>query len=128
MAAWDEFLYSITLEAGEDLSAEQYRFVDIDTARARSCVVTGDGGTARTVGVLQNAPDAVGNAATVGVQGVSRVEAGAAVVVGALVSADATGKAVTATTGERVLGVALEAASATGEIIPIKLGYLGAAA
>lgn len=126
MAAWDEMLYSITLEAGEDLSAHQFRFVDVSTSVARTCISVGSAGSTRTIGVLQNDPDAAGKAATVGVMGVSRVEAGEAIAVGDYIAANADGKALDADTQDQViLGVALEAATATGQIIPVKLGFLG---
>lgn len=47
------------------------------------------------------------------------VAAGAAVLVGALVTTDATGRAVTAATGNTVLGVALTASGAADEVITI---------
>ena len=47
--------------------------------------------------------------------GFADVEAGAAYARGALLTADATGRAVTAATGNRVIGMALASANAAGE-------------
>ena len=55
------------------------------------------------------------------------VEAGAAVAVGALVTSDAQGRAVTAASTERILGHAYLAAGAAGEIMTI-IGLKGALA
>ena len=53
------------------------------------------------VGVLQNKPQGPGFAATVGYEGVTKVVAGGACAAGALLTADAQGRAVVATTGQR---------------------------
>ncbi len=58
------------------------------------------------------------------------MEAGAAVSIGDSVATDASGKAVTATTSDAILGQARSAAGADGEIISVELTlpYGGAAA
>lgn len=53
--------------------------------------------------------------------GFARVTSGAAVAVGASVSSDAAGKAITATTGHVVQGVAMEAAGGADETIIVDL-------
>jgi hypothetical protein len=78
--------------AGADLSSSQYFFVKLDTATA--AVVAGAGENA--IGVLQNAP-ASGAVAIIRTQGLSKVIAGDAVVIGVAVASNAAGKAVTAT-------------------------------
>jgi hypothetical protein len=73
-------------------------------------------------GVLQNKPQRVGEAATVGQRGVSLVMAGAAVSAGAGVKCDATSRAVTATPGTDVaVGIAIGSASGAGEVFPVLL-------
>jgi hypothetical protein len=57
---------------------------------------------------------AIGEYVPLDVMGTTIVEAGAAVAAGARVKVTAAGKAITATTGTTVMGVALEAASGDG--------------
>ena len=109
-----------TLLAGEDLSAKQFYFVKIDSNGAVALCGNGEAG----MGVLENAPES-GYAAEVLVNGIARVYAGAAVTKGYQVAADATGRAVRATTGEYILGTAIEAASDAGEMITILLEKQG---
>lgn len=73
-------------------------------------------------GVLQNKPQKPGEAATVGIRGVSLVMAGAAVTAGAGVKCDSTSRGVTATPGTDVaLGIALGSAAGAGEVFPVLL-------
>lgn len=102
----------ITLEAGVDLSAKQYFFMSVSSdGQIDPC---GDGATA--VGVLQNDPAAAGRAAEVCINGVTKVSAGGTIAAGAEVASDAAGEAVTAATGDVILGIALQAAT-DGDII-----------
>lgn len=109
----------ITRKADADLSANQYRFV---TATASNgCALAG--ANARALGVLQNKPTS-GKAATVITDGPTKVVAGGAFDPGDYVKSDANGKAVEVT-GEaagvivELLGIALEAAGADGDIVEI---------
>lgn len=77
-------------------------------------------------GVLQNNPDAAGKAATVAILGVTRVVAGAAFEEGVLLGSNASGKAVTATSGEYILALAKEPAAADGDIVLAQLIISGA--
>ena len=77
--------------------------------------MTGDG--AKADGVLQNKPAASGRAATVGIDGVTKVRVGAAVTAGDDLASDSTGRAVTATTGDIIIGRALEDGSAANVVI-----------
>lgn len=105
-----------SLEAGSDLSASQYHFVSV--AADGQVDATGDGAMAD--GVLLNDPAAAGRPATVCVSGFVKVKAGAAITRGDYIASDASGKAVAATTtGDVILGTALEAATADGDIISI---------
>lgn len=108
-----------TYVAGADLSAKQYTFV---TATGNSVVATGDGAAA--TGVLWNDP-ASGRAASVVRGGEPHVYAGAAIAAGAQVASDANGKAVTATSGDVILGVARHAVTAADELVMIT--FYGAA-
>lgn len=113
--ALESALHTISLEAGQDLSANQYYFVSV----AADGQVDPTGAGLHADGVLQNDPAAAGRAASVCIGGRTKVEAGGTVTVGGPVAADASGKAVDATTGDVILGTALEAADADGDIISI---------
>lgn len=115
--AFKENQTSISLEASGDLSANQWYFVDVDTNG--QAAVVGDGADA--IGVLQNDPDTQGHAASVAIDGVSRVSCGASVTAGDDVSSDANGQAVTSASGDVVLGKALEDASGADSIIAVLL-------
>lgn len=113
----------VTLEAGQDLSASQYFFVAV--AADGQVDPAGDGAYAE--GVLQNDPSAAGRAASVQISGISKVVAGGAVSVGDAVASTAAGKATTAATGDIILGTALEAATADGDVIAVLIQPRGAA-
>lgn len=107
-----------TLVAGEDLSAKQYYIVQLD---ASGDVEVGEGATDLLVGVLQNKPES-GENAIYRFLGTTKVIASAAIAIGALVTTTNAGKAVTTTTDKDVvIGRALEAAGAAGDIIEIQL-------
>lgn len=123
--AYEENLKTLTLVAAADLSAQQYRFVNLDgTGKAALA-----GAGAEAVGVLQNKPvaNAEATVADIGGGGTSKVVAGAAIAAGARVASDASGRAVTAGVGNAILGRARVAAAAAGEIIPVLLFHNGAA-
>jgi len=65
--------------------------------------------------------DAGSIVADVRIEGISKVVAGAAVAIGAPVTSNASGRAVTATTGQRGAGVALQTAAANGDLIDVQL-------
>lgn len=114
--AFENPVLTISLPASADLSAEQLKFV-VNNGSGAAAVA---GAAASALGVIQNNPTAAGTASIM-VLGVSRVRAGAAIAVGAKLGSDANGKAVTATTGDTILGIALEAAAADEDIIPVLL-------
>lgn len=132
--SYDEGLRTITLNADASLAVytgvpsipgsptlnygKQYTFVKV--TGTRQCGLT----TAKTdlsVGVLQNKPQVTGQAATVGIRGVSNVMAGAAITAGATVTTDATGRAVASTGTDVVYGIALAAATGANELVPVLL-------
>lgn len=111
--AREEALKSITLKAGADLSAKQYRVGALNASG--DVVVAGE--KARAVGIIQNNPKE--GATTVGINGVSRVIAGDVIPCGP-VQSDADGAVVPYTDGE-IVGDVCEPASAAGQIISIIL-------
>jgi len=118
--AFENPVLVLSLPAAADLSSSQHFIVKTSSGTA---ALAGAGDVA--MGVLQNDPVS-GEAASIMVAGVSRLVAGAVIAEGAQVAADANGKGRTATTGDIVLGIALEAAGADGDIIPLLLNVGGA--
>lgn len=117
--ASQEALRSITREAAGDLSADQFTFM---AAQSDGEVDQVGSAGATAIGVLQNKPAAVGREAEVGVRGVTKVRAGASFAAGVKIQSDAAGLAILAASGDEVLGVSLEAAGASGEIVEMLLG------
>jgi hypothetical protein len=116
--AYEIGLTTITAEAGQDLSAKQFYFGTI----AADGQVDPTAAAAAADGVIMGKPDAAGKVFPLATQPgqVVKVVAGAAVARGALLEADASGRAVTQAAG-KILGKALAAAGAAGEIIPALL-------
>jgi hypothetical protein len=112
-------LNKVTMEAGSDLSAAQYKFVSM--ASDTQVDVVGTKG-AVAIGVLLDKPAAAGRAASVAIGGVCKVAAGAAVAAGAEVISDATGRAIATDAADQyILGTAIEAAAAAGNVIAVRL-------
>lgn len=105
-----------TFIAGEDLSSAQFKFV---TLEADGQVDLADAAGERAIGVLLNEPTA-GKAATVAMTGKVMVVAGASVTAGAALQTDASGDAITAASGDYVMGYALEDA-VDGQVFAIEL-------
>jgi hypothetical protein len=132
--AYEEALYSITLNADASIakytgvpgqpgsavpnSGFQYRFVKI--TGKRTCGLATDASDV-IVGVLNNKPQNVGNAATVGVWGISFLTIGAVVNPGDLLTTDNQGRGVKATVAGSEGAIALSASTVAGELIPVLL-------
>lgn len=107
-----------TKEASEDLSAKQFYIVQMD---ANGDMEVAESATDLLLGVLQDKPES-GQAGTYRHMGTTKVVASDAIAIGARVTTTNAGKAVTTTTnGDVVVGIALEAAAADGDIIEIQL-------
>lgn len=127
---------AISLPAGADLSAKQFRAVKVNSSA--QAVVAGAGEFA--IGILQNKPGS-GQAASIVFGGVSKAILGGNVTAGATVTADSTGALVDATEartnttdadasadpliGSNILGVAL-AGGVAGDIVPVLILVAGA--
>lgn len=109
-------LQVITLEAAANLSANQYHWVKVDSNGRAALAVAAD----KPVGILQNKPTALGQAATVMTYGISKVVAGASLTAGNTVRADASSHAVAASAGEPAGGIAMESAD-SADIIAVLL-------
>ena len=105
-----------TFIAGEDLSSAQFKFVTLESDGE---VDLADSAGENCVGVLINDP-AAAEAATVVMSGKVMVTAGDTIAAGDAVATDAAGDAVTASTGNIVMGYATEA-GVDGQIIAIEL-------
>jgi len=105
-----------TYVAGEDLSAAQFKFV---TLESDGQIDLADSAGENCVGVLLNDP-ASGNAATVVMSGKTLVKSGGTIAAGASVATNAAGLAVTAASGNIVMGYATEAA-VSGQTMAVEL-------
>lgn len=108
----------VSFEAGADLSTRQYHFVKVTGAQTCNAITAT---TDKPVGVLQNKPGAVGRAATVNVDGISKVVAGAAIAAGSPITFNAAGQAIVATTGLTIHGVAMGSAGALADLVSVLL-------
>lgn len=106
--AYTELLRSITLEADSSIAVytgppgvtgsadpnggKQYYFVKATGAQTAGLAVAA--ANERVIGILQNKPQTVGEAATVAIDGVSLAEAGGTITAGTGVKVNASGKAV----------------------------------
>lgn len=115
MTASGAFQVNDTKKANADLSAQQYQFVQLSAADTVS-MASGPTGEAN-YGVLQNKPAAAGRAAEVTILGFTKVKASTAITANALITSNTSGKAVTSTSAQVVLGRALTAAGAENDII-----------
>lgn len=130
--AYEESLRSITLTADATLavftgvpgqpgsavpnSGKQYCFVKVTGVGQVGLA----GATGAVNGVLQNKPQNTGNAATVGLRGVSKVVSSAAITAGSPIFSTATGQAASTGTGPQA-GVALNTTANAGELVSVLL-------
>jgi hypothetical protein len=99
---------TITVPAGADLSAAQWKFVKLNSSgQAVVCDGVGD----QPLGVLCNKPDEAGKAAEVQIGGVAKVQLGGTVTAGDKIMVNASALAVTQTGVNNVAGYALEGGS-----------------
>jgi hypothetical protein len=104
---------SISVPAAADLSAAQYRMMDINSSGQIATVATKG---AKMAGVLQDKPAAAGRIGALGYSGVTKVELGDTVAAGAEVISDANGAAVATDAADQyILGVCLEGGT-VGEV------------
>lgn len=108
------------LVAGAAIAA--YRIVKLSAA---DTVIQSAAATDAHIGVVTDVGPASGERCEVMTHGIANVEAGAAVTLGALVTSDATGRGIAAApavgANARHIGVALDAASAAGDVIRVLL-------
>lgn len=109
---------TITLPVASDQSTNMYRFVK----GSGIGVVVNDVAGGPCIGVLDtNDANAAGKRAPIVVGGVAKVAAGAACAAWSNVQSDATGRAIPAAAADFSQGIALAAATAAGQVIPVLL-------
>lgn len=110
---WDH-----TFLAAADLTTLQFRIVKLMANKREVNVATAAADA--LLGVNQEKPSAVGRPTSVRLLGISKVVAGAAITIHSAITSDGFGRAIATTTaGNSVLGYALEAATAIGDIITV---------
>lgn len=113
----NELMDLASFQAGQDLSAHKHHFVSMSADGQ----VDPTGNGAKALGVLHQESAVVGSAVSVAIRGISKVVVGTGgLTAGNNVASDANAEAVLATTGEIILGTALETAAA-GELARILL-------
>lgn len=107
---------NVTLVAGADLSAAQYKFVKLNPSGQAILVAAA---TDKPIGVLQNSP-ASGGEANVTISGGTKFVGSGSIAVGAQIGSDANGKGAALVAGtdttKYVVGTVLVATGADGEI------------
>ena len=109
----------ISLIAGEDLSADQFKFVKGGTADFRVILVT-SATASSPIGVLQDDPATAGLPCTVRVSGVAKVLAGGTVTRFTTVTLMSTGAVQDKNGSDIIVGVALES-GASGDFVTVRL-------
>lgn len=119
--------------ASGDLSADQFLFVVLNSSGQLAVA----GANVEVLGVLQSTPNAAGRGGEVRCFGVSKVLCGGTFNPGDLIASDASGKAVKFTAasvsagtpeplaGSHVVGIALTAGAAGGELASVLLTHAG---
>lgn len=119
MATESTFVWDASFQAAADLSSNQFCIVKSTGAGLASLCTGSSMGVAGPLGVLQNAPTS-NHAASVRLLGRTKLSASAAIAIGDWVTSSTGGQGVTATsTGEKVIGVAVTASTAAGQLIDI---------
>ncbi len=116
--------FAFTLPASADLSTSQYSFVEVDTAGEVALPAT----TATAIlGVLQNKPTVQGQAASIMVNGISKITAPASTVAeGDIIQASTLGQAVAHATGGNAVGRIVSGSSGgAGRVLSVLIQPFG---
>lgn len=97
-------------------SGKQFRWLKVTGSNLVGLCSTG--ATENPIGVLQNKPQGVNDAATVGFNGISMVELGATVVAGASLKLDTSSRVITGTKGTDVIVAVALLGGAVGQLVP----------
>lgn len=108
------------LVATATLAAKQYYVVQASST-AGECKVGATAATDPILGIVQNDP-AAGEVALVQYDGIAKAAAETGVTFGSSLTVSSTGRVTTTTTdGDRIVGIALAASSAAGDLIQVAL-------
>ena len=105
-----------TMQAGADMRTLENRIMRATGANTVNVASNAGGGVDDVIGVLINTPNS-GQNASVAFDGLAKVAAGAATTANALLTTNASGRAINAVSGDWTVGQGLEAAGADGEVI-----------
>ena len=114
---------TIVLPAKVALTGARYLALAVDAGKVK---IPSAG--ANVIGIaIGETDDAVAAGADVDIQikDIGKWKAGAAIAVGAELATDANGKAVTATAGQFIVGIAITAASAAGDLVQVQITKSG---
>ena len=111
-------LMARSADAAADMRTNQWHILRAAAAGTTNVASNPGGAASDVIGTLFNKPNS-GQAASIITQGESKVVAGGSVTVNTLLTTNGSGRATAATSGDFVLGMALEAASADGEVIRV---------
>jgi hypothetical protein len=118
MASYGKYFTIPGAIAGESFAAKQYYVCKVGTT-AQEVKVAGTAATDLVIGVIQNDP-ADGGEAEVACMGVAKAAAETGITYGDYLTTSSTGRVKTTTTdGDSLVGMALEASSAAGDIIKV---------
>jgi Uncharacterized conserved protein (DUF2190) len=110
-----------TLPASADLSASQYCLL-VANSSGQAVVQTA---ATDVIGVLCNKPTAAGRACEIQADNIAKVRSGASLTAGTRVMSDGSGRAITCTSTNKCVGIAIEASGAANQVIKVLLKDLG---
>lgn len=115
-------LFPTTYRAGAALTACRM----VKRGADDSSAILNAAATTRSLGITEEDQPTVGKPCRIAHRPgeMIRVEAGAAIALDALLTSDATGRAVTAATGNQVTAIARQVAAAAGDLIVAEIAYL----
>ena len=119
MTVGDQYGGDITRQAASDLSAATSQYKIVKVTSATQCDIT-TAATDKPLGVLQNRPK-LGQACEIRVNSgaTTKCQCGAAVTAGQEIMSDGSGRGITATTTNEVIGIALTSTANLGELFDL---------
>ena len=124
LALWAEFGEQQVLPGFKTNSSytslRETKYIFVQATAAYQANMATQANSSTILGVMQNNPD-VGEAMTIAVAGLSKVVAGAAITANDIIMSNASGRAITVTSGKIACGRALEAAGADSDVVTAML-------
>lgn len=107
-----------SMKAGANLSACNYHIMRVSDAVNGRVNIASESVWSGMIGILRNAPAAIDRGATISLYGEGKVCVGAAInSIGVFFTCNGSGRAISAASGDMVVGRALETATADGQYI-----------